>query len=229
VPCVCNARWRSCLGTSGPIPRWGPTLGRAEVATMLEEERPLDPRAQELVELARDSLRQLTEGRRVAGLHALRARLSSRQRIQSVRHATLGVTGALVLAVCVVPTVSSVRHRGEVASPLTLHVESADLRADGTVEGSGSARPVLRFSDGSDVSLNQGARVRVRSTDEHGARITLEQGEAHVYVVHAQGTHWTFEAEARAGSIEPLAGVQRSEPVALSSGAAAARAVTGGR
>ena len=207
----------------------------------------------------------------------------------------------IVISVCVVLAVSSVRHRGAVTSPLTLHVESADLRADGTVEGSGSARPVLRFSDGSDVSLNQGARVRVRSTDEHGARITLEQGEAHVYVVHAQGTHWTFdagpfvvavtgtafslswredarhldvrlengtvsvsgpasdaplalragqwlswrggergevyirrldaadEAEAGVGSIEPLAGVQGSEPVALSSGPAAARAVTGGR
>jgi hypothetical protein len=106
----------------------------------------------------------------------------------------LGFTGTLAVAAGVVLAVSSARHRGEVAPGLAFHVEGAELRADGTIEGSGLARPVLHFSDGSEVSLTEGARARVRSTDEHGARITLEQGEAHVYVVHAQGTHWTFDA-----------------------------------
>ena len=161
---------------------------------MSEEEQPLDPRAQGLVDLARDSLGQLTDGRRVAGLHALRDRVSSRQRVRSVLRVTMALTGALSLVCGVVLTLSAVKHRDKVASHLGLRVEGAELRADGTVQGPGSARPVLHFSDGSEVSLKEGARARVRSMDGHGARITVERGEAHVYVVHAEGTHWTFDA-----------------------------------
>jgi hypothetical protein len=52
----------------------------------------------------------------------------------------------------------------------------------------------MHFSDGIEVALAQNARVHLRSMDDHGARITLDEGEAHVYVVHAPGTHWSFDA-----------------------------------
>ncbi len=107
--------------------------------------------------------------------------------------AAFALTGALALAGCVLLAIAWARHRGEVPSRLALHVDGAPLH-DGVVEASGAARPVLRFSDGSEISLAEGGRARVRSMDDHGARVTLEQGEAHVYVVHVPGTRWTFEA-----------------------------------
>jgi hypothetical protein len=136
----------------------------------------------------------MTEARRIAGLQALRGRLSRRHRMKNVRRVVFALAGPLALAGCVIGAVSWARHRSDVTSRLALRVEGSELRADGAVEASGSARPMLRFSDGSEISLGEGARARVRSMDDHGARVTLEQGEAHVYVVHAQGTRWTFDA-----------------------------------
>jgi TolA-binding protein len=104
------------------------------------------------------------------------------------------MTGAFVLSGCIALAVLGARRHADVASGIGLRVEGAELQADGAVEATGLARPVLRFSDGSEISLADGARARVRSTDEHGARVTLERGEAHIYVVHGQGAHWTFDA-----------------------------------
>jgi TolA-binding protein len=53
---------------------------------------------------------------------------------------------------------------------------------------------VLHFSDGSEVTLSERSRLHVRAIDEHGARVTLDEGQAHVYVVHAPGTRWSFDA-----------------------------------
>jgi ferric-dicitrate binding protein FerR (iron transport regulator) len=161
---------------------------------MIEGERPLSPRTAGLIELARGSLGQMSEDRRVAGLEALRARLSGRRLVWRARRPGLAVAGALALACSIVLVVSWAHHRGEPASMLVLRVEGAQLGADGVVEGSGSARPVLRFSDGSAIELTERTRARVRSVDDHGARVLLERGEAHVYVVHEHGTRWTFDA-----------------------------------
>jgi ferric-dicitrate binding protein FerR (iron transport regulator) len=149
----------------------------------------------------------MTDSQRIAGLHSLRSRLSHRQRDRPLRYAAVGLAGTLALGGCLVVAVSRWTHSQSVQSQgvklLALHVEGAQIRADGTVEsgdgesGEGSraaARPVLRFTDGSEIALNGRSRARVRSVDERGAHITLERGEAHVYVVHAQGTHWTFDA-----------------------------------
>lgn len=161
---------------------------------MSEGEGPLHPRALGLVELARDSVESLTETQRATGLHSLRGRLSRRQRVRRARRVAFAMAGVLALAGCLGLAASFVRHPVGVASRLGLRVEGAELREGDAVEATGSARPVLHFSDGSEISLGEGARARVRSMDEHGARVTLEQGEAHVYVVHAPGTHWTFDA-----------------------------------
>jgi hypothetical protein len=50
----------------------------------------------------------------------------------------------------------------------------------------------LRFSDGTEVLFLAGARGRVRSVDEHGARIALT-GKAKVDVVHWRGARWLFD------------------------------------
>jgi hypothetical protein len=57
-----------------------------------------------------------------------------------------------------------------------------------------AARAVLRFSDGTEVTLQHGSRAWVVSTDAHGARIRLEEGQAHFAVVPRSGARWAVEA-----------------------------------
>jgi transmembrane sensor len=52
----------------------------------------------------------------------------------------------------------------------------------------------LRFSDGSQVGLNQGARVQIAALDGRGAILQLENGRVDVSVHHRQNTHWQLRA-----------------------------------
>jgi hypothetical protein len=148
-----------------------------------------------LAELARDSLGEMTKRQRIRGLEALRARIADpRRSIWDVRRSALALAGGLVLVGCVALGVSIADHRREHAAGLALRVQGGELLDGGTIQASGKARPVLRFSDGSEVALGEGTHMRVRSMDAHGARVTLQDGDAHVHVVHASGTRWAFDA-----------------------------------
>ena len=52
----------------------------------------------------------------------------------------------------------------------------------------------LRFSEGSVVELEPGARARVARTTTHGATVLIETGGAQVNVVHRPATDWTILA-----------------------------------
>jgi hypothetical protein len=52
----------------------------------------------------------------------------------------------------------------------------------------------LRFSEGSVVELEPGARARVARTTTHGATVLIETGGANVNVVHRPATDWTILA-----------------------------------
>src|SRR3974390_1621419 len=62
------------------------------------------------------------------------------------------------------------------SEPLTYRIEGAEVHPGGYVEVGPFGRVVLRFSDGSNVALTDGARVHVRAVDEHGAHVSLEEG-----------------------------------------------------
>jgi TolA-binding protein len=152
------------------------------------EER-LSDAAIQLVELARGSIGEMPEWQRAAGLNALRHRLSGQHRVRSTRWGALAMGGALA-GVLSAGVALHLRHGRET---LSFRVEGAELEPGGSVRATGP-RSWLRFSDGSEVALAQGAHARVRSIDERGARVTLDEGDAHVYVVHARETRWAFDA-----------------------------------
>jgi TolA-binding protein len=79
------------------------------------------------------------------------------------------------------------------ASNLSLRVDGGELEAGGLLRAL-SGEKLLHFSDGSEVALSVAGQLHVRSLDERGARITLDAGHAHVYVVHTPKTHWEFAA-----------------------------------
>ncbi len=52
----------------------------------------------------------------------------------------------------------------------------------------------LTFSDGTHVQMAADARGRVVELGRHGGRIALDDGKAHVQVMHLPGANWLFEA-----------------------------------
>jgi hypothetical protein len=151
----------------------------------------LSPRAADVAELARQHLGHMSDRQREAILNAVRTKMIDRRRARTLRRSALVVATAGSCAALV--SVMFARHHGR-SEPLSFRVEGADLRAGGYVEAGPSDRPVLRFSDGSEVALAEASRVHVRSVDEHGAQVTLDEGHAHAYVTHAVATHWSFDA-----------------------------------
>jgi hypothetical protein len=141
-----------------------------------------------LVELARNSLGPMSEAERAAGLNALRDRLGRRQIARRRRWSAVAAAGVAAGAALVGMLAS---HR----RVLSLRVDGGAIEPGGNVVATvPSGAPVLHFSDGSEITLRSGALVRVRSIDDRGARVTLDEGEARVDVVHASDTRWTFEA-----------------------------------
>lgn len=156
-----------------------------------EDDDRLTGRTGALVDLARGALGEMSERQRIAGLQSLRDWIGRRQAARRWRWGTaLGLGGLAAAAAVAAVTVTLAPHRQE----LSVRVEGGSLDADGGVSAGAADAPVLRFSDGSEIALRAGAHAHVRAIDAHGAQVTLDQGEAHVYVVHAPETHWSFEA-----------------------------------
>ncbi len=156
-------------------------------------DKELGPPAAGLAELARHTLGAVSEAQRAQGLVALRSAMSARRRARAARRRYALVAAGFLCTAAAVPATMMVLHRGHPAA-ISFRVEGADVRPGGYVEAAPATRPVLRFSDGSEVSLAERARVHVHAINEHGARVTLDEGQAHVYVVHAAETHWVFDA-----------------------------------
>ena len=77
--------------------------------------------------------------------------------------------------------------------PLTYVVADGAGEQDGYIRG-GDAGSHVRFSDGTHVDIAQGARVSVLSRGPRGARLRVEEGEAHFDVAHLPHAAWSVEA-----------------------------------
>jgi hypothetical protein len=64
----------------------------------------------------------------------------------------------------------------------------------GYIEAKDDVPAILRFSEGSEVSLAPGSRARVADVSAHGARIVLESGSAHIAIRHLPKAEWSVDA-----------------------------------
>jgi ferric-dicitrate binding protein FerR (iron transport regulator)/TolA-binding protein len=80
------------------------------------------------------------------------------------------------------------------ARPLTYVVVGGQVEANGYVRGDGAAGTELAFSDGTRVSLARGTRMSVSPPGAHGARLRVDEGEAHFAVAHLPAADWAVEA-----------------------------------
>ena len=77
---------------------------------------------------------------------------------------------------------------------LSYVVDGAVSDADGYIPRVQTAGADVRFSDGTVVTLGAGSRARVVATGTDGAQLRLEDGHAHLSVVHRRHTRWAVEA-----------------------------------
>jgi len=77
---------------------------------------------------------------------------------------------------------------------LDFTVEGGTVAEGGYVEATAGAETAVRFSDGTEVQLDERSRGRVAWTSARGARVMLERGRARVKVVPRKGGQWQFDA-----------------------------------
>jgi FecR protein len=77
---------------------------------------------------------------------------------------------------------------------LTYSVRGGQIEANGYVRSGGDAATEVQFSDGTRVHLARGTRMSVGTPGPSGARLRLEDGQAHFEVVHRPGADWSVEA-----------------------------------
>jgi TolA-binding protein len=142
-----------------------------------------------LVTLAREQLGALSPQQRARGERAIR--LAHRQSRESPKRRALGLAAAVTsLALAVVFYL-----RAEwLSRPLQYEIENAVVAAEQVVPAHGSASPVLRFSDGTEVRLGPNAAVKIRFVTEHGATLALDEGYLHADVFHSSASEWRFDA-----------------------------------
>jgi ferric-dicitrate binding protein FerR (iron transport regulator) len=102
---------------------------------------------------------------------------------------------ALVAAACALVgagTIAGLRLRSGRA--LTYDVGGGAIAESGYIRGAHDRAAAVRFSDGTRIDLGAGARMSVAAPGPHGARLRLEEGEAHFAVMHLPHAAWTVEA-----------------------------------
>jgi TolA-binding protein len=159
-----------------------------------ESGTPPDPSIAKLAELARRQLGEMSDLQKARGLHGVVAKLGeAREHARHARRRPFWLTTAGALTALGV--VAWMAGPALVArKPLTYAMAQGEIQAGGYFRSGLSARPTIRFSDGTKVDLMANARGRIASVDAHGAHVTLDEGEAHVEVVPRAGGRWQFDA-----------------------------------
>ncbi len=149
---------------------------------------PSHPDLSELSELARawaDARPPSSGG--AAAWTELDARLARQERNRRMRFVLAGAAALVLGAV----SAGGLWLRGEC---ITYAVEGAAARTDGYIPRVVEPLARVRFSDGTEVGLEQGSRAWVVGTAADGAQLRLEDGRAHFSVVHRPHAHWSVEA-----------------------------------
>jgi ferric-dicitrate binding protein FerR (iron transport regulator) len=126
---------------------------------------------------------RLEEGR----VASLRARLSPHR--LTLPFFTAGGLGLAAAAAAVVLWL-------RIPAPLSFVVGQAELsgRSGEIVAAQSDGQTPVRFSDGSHLALDPGARLQVVGVAAGGATVAMERGAVEVEVVHRASTHWVIQA-----------------------------------
>jgi TolA-binding protein len=159
-----------------------------------DDESTPNPSITKLAELARSRLGEMSDLQSARGLHDVVAKFeqvragSNRAKVRPfwlVSAGAVAVVGVVLLVIG--PSLLAKK-------PLTYAMSQGEIQPGGYFQTGTQLQPTIRFSDGTQVDLVAGARGRIASVDANGARVMLDEGEAHVEVVPRTGAHWQFDA-----------------------------------
>ncbi len=149
----------------------------------------LSPATEQLSELARTQLGNLSAAQQSAGWRRMQGALNRGSwRLHLTLPRALLVTAA-ILALGF--GVGRLALRSSAA--LTYELDGTRSTASGDVPVSERTR-LLRFSDGSEISMQPGAKLRVRALSEHGAHLSLASGTLALNVRHLPQADWSVNA-----------------------------------
>ncbi len=149
--------------------------------------------AEHLFESLREEQDQARARLDYVGLARARAAVIKPRPARVSRPLAFGLAGALALAAAVALLMTRAPTASEgLAFSVGAAVEPGRVGAFMVAPMSGQLP--LRFSDGTLVTLAEGAGARVLSVDTHGAHIVLEKGRAVASVVHQPHSQWRVDA-----------------------------------
>ena len=98
---------------------------------------------------------------------------------------------ALAAVICGALAVFAYR---EMPHRLAYEVEGASPSDGAYLQGTRRSAAIAHFTDGTEVRVGEGGRARIVDVETHGARVALEQGRAHLHVVHRAEARWSVDA-----------------------------------
>jgi hypothetical protein len=150
----------------------------------------LAPELASLTRLVQGSLGQLTSEQSLRGELLVSDRLVNAPPPQKSRR--LVGAGALVAA-SVLVLVVALRHHTE-TSVLSYVIENKSSPDDRSLDVGTGLPQTVRFSDGTEVRVDQGTRAQIRFVTDHGAELAMARGALHASVVHSATSEWRFDA-----------------------------------
>jgi hypothetical protein len=148
----------------------------------------------ELARLARKNLGRLSDAQHERGLTAVRGFPARRHTERRRRWLVAGgATSAMAIAAFLLaPRVMQRMHAGPPA--LAVEVESGAIGPAGAIVARGAEPAALHFGDGTVIRLGTETRGRLAEIDGHGAHVAIDNGSAHVSVVHKPQARWLIDA-----------------------------------
>src|SRR5262249_50254562 len=154
----------------------------------------LGPGVAELARVARRTLGHMSEGQYARGLEAARGHAARHRSARIRRWTAIGGLSAAARIAALMLTPHGLQRMEQGAPPLALAVESGAIEAGGAIVARDNEQAALRFGDGTVIKLGSETRGRVASVDGHGAHVAIQNGSAHVSVVHKPQARWLIDA-----------------------------------
>jgi hypothetical protein len=132
---------------------------------------------------------EVSSEQHAAGRQRLMARAADINVRASTRWRRSAIVTALAAAAAVALFFAFARPR-----PLAFNVRGADLQASNYLSAPASKPADVSFSDGSQIHVEPGTRLRIDQTRSNGARVLIENGVATANVKHAERANWQFVA-----------------------------------
>jgi TolA-binding protein len=136
----------------------------------------------------------MSEAQHARGLEAVRGHGARRRGERRLRLMVISGASVAAAVAAFVLTPRVLQRLQDGGAPLALQVESGAIDPAGEIVARGNEQAALRFGDGTVIKLGSETRGRLASVDGHGAHVAIENGSAHVSVVHKPHARWLIDA-----------------------------------